>query len=119
MARMSMMRRSGAGLVTICSGKSMNGMTVSPCASAGTTQSGNPARPSPASAKPLLSISRRVVLVRIIVALSGAAAGTAARPVRDDTTECRRPGGAGGHHGLRHPRLELDVDGVHEIVGRE
>src|SRR5262249_20217858 len=58
-----MMRRSGAGLVTTRSGKSRNATTVSLCASAGSTHSGMPTRPRPASASPFRTRPRRVIWV--------------------------------------------------------
>src|SRR3954454_12209058 len=58
---MSRTRTTSLGLVANLAGESVNGTSVSPCASAGIAQSGRPNRPSPAAARPPLSTRRRLV----------------------------------------------------------
>src|SRR5262245_11836592 len=88
---MSMMRRSGAGLVITRSGKSRKGSTVSLCASAGSTHSGMPTIPRPASARPVRTTSRRVMCCVMRPKIS------------------RDP----------HPFPKLLIDRLHELVGRQ
>jgi hypothetical protein len=68
---MSMIRRSGAEDSVIFSGRSVNGTSVSPWASAGSIHSGRPATVSPASARLLLRISRREGCVVMCVLSAG------------------------------------------------
>src|SRR5262245_57301913 len=63
MLRMSIIRRSGAGVVLTFDGRSVKGTSVSPCARTGIAHSGMPSTPSPAAARPPLRISRRVLCV--------------------------------------------------------
>ena len=59
------MRRSASRIRLISSGRSVNSMRRSPCASAGMAHSGKPRTPRPAMARLLLITSRRVVFVAI------------------------------------------------------
>src|SRR5262245_18247354 len=61
MVRTSSCRVIGVGVKFAFAGRSVNGTTVSPCASAGSTHSGRPRAARPATANPLFSNPRRVV----------------------------------------------------------